>query len=686
LVTSIEAMNFEIGRAITEYVAVPDDMPAIRTTKSILSLMASSLLAGTSPIVNNVTGAAVMQSTVSSSLRRQSMLAAGPKVILKMIKYTIGRSLASVAKRVKWFNDWLSSTRGLGKALGSVMTEAMLQRANAINALTVNVPDVGTRMRMQAALPGSSGYLDPGRPQHTVTTFVSMLQSGLGIPYLKKVFPKAMHPYIDAAAKALLGIQETAKREFPGFFDRGANVVGGQMDRDYINAPDLLDNIFKALERREKSDPNWREMLTNLSPAEMGRPAAGMKLIRDLLGAIVPFERAALDWYDRTKGMSPADRIATPLLTPDQEDQFVLNALKLTNQRTVSTTPPVLKGKGVSGLTRAVFGMFARYGINMAGVMARRFARVQGDDDNRDRLMAGMMLALVIAVLSIMGLEVKQLFNYIQGEPRNSLTIAAATESPNAAGRYLSSAVASQIPWGGEALQQLFGGTPATEPLDITRNVPLLSQANALYKAARQILQTGDVTYAAADLIRSMVPASKMALNVMMPGDAARREAARAVRLNAPSDIELREFGGGGGRATPMQPLIRSAINSAFTGDTAGYNKAVQKAVEYQISKGKTREQAVKTVNAAIAAKDPIMSVVGRKLSDADVERITRTMTGSQRQSFLKARSIAAAAKPPKSVGRRGGLLRGSARRGSLLRGGKRGKKTRRPSLLKTLR
>jgi hypothetical protein len=194
------------------------------------------------------------------------------------------------------------------------------------------------------------------------------------------------------------------------------------------------------------------------------------------------------------------------------------------------------------------------------------------------------------------------------------------------------------------------------------------------------------VTYAAADLIRSMVPASKIALNMMMPGDAARREAARAVRLNAPSDIELREFGGGGGRATPMQPLIRSAINSAFTGDTAVYNKAVQKAVEYQISKGKTREQAVKTVNAAIAAKDPIMSVVGRKLSDADVERITRTMTGSQRQSFLKARSIAAAAKPPKSLGRRGGLLRGSARRGSLLRGGKRGKKTRRPSLLKTLR
>jgi hypothetical protein len=65
------------------------------------------------------------------------------------------------------------------------------------------------------------------------------------------------------------------------------------MDRDLINAPDLLDNIFKALERREKADPNWREMLTNLSPAEMGRPAAGMKLIRDLLGAIVPFERAA---------------------------------------------------------------------------------------------------------------------------------------------------------------------------------------------------------------------------------------------------------------------------------------------------------------------------------------------------------------------------------------------------------
>jgi hypothetical protein len=226
-----------------------------------------------------------------------------------------------------------------------------------------------------------------------------------------------------------------------------------------------------------------------------------------------------------------------------------------------------------------------------------------------------------------------------------------------------------------------------TQPFDATRGIPLLGQLTAAYNMAKQVTQTGDVGYAAADFLRTSLPASKIVLNTMMPGDVMRREASRAVRLNAPTDIELREFGGAGGRATPMQPLIRAALNASFEGDQKGYQAAVDKAVKYQMSKGKTREEAVKTVNAAVAAKDPIMSVVGRKLSDTDVERITRNMTGSQKRSFLKARTIAAGAKSSGlrgGGGRRGGLLRGSARRRSLLRGQRR-KKTRSSSLLKSL-
>ena len=448
----------------------------------------------------------------------------------------------------------------------------------------------------------------------------------------------------------------------------------------------MLKSIADAFDRRAAADPNWRSKPIDLTPEEMDSPASKMKMIRDILGPIVPFERAALDWYDRTKSMTPAERIATPLLTLDQEDQFVLNVLKMTNQRTQSTTPPVMKGKGLTGLMRSIGFMFARYGVNMAGTMARRFAEVQGSDSDRDRWIAGLLLAAVLAMLSVAGLEAKQFFNWIQGEPRNALTMGAALESPTAAGRYMSAAIASQIPWGGDTLQQLFGGTPMTQPFDATRGIPLLGQLTAAYNMARQVVQTGDVGYAAADFLRSSLPASKIVLNTMMPGDVMRREASRAVRLNAPTDIELREFGGAGGRATPMQPLIRAALNASFEGDQKGYQAAVDKAVKYQMSKGKTREEAVKTVNAAVAAKDPIMSVVGRKLSDTDVERITRNMTGSQKRSFLKARTIAAGAKSSglRSGGRRGGLLRGSARRRSLLRGQRR-KKTRSASLLKSL-
>jgi len=125
-----------------------------------------------------------------------------------------------------------------------------------------------------------------------------------------------------------------------------------------------------------------------------------------------------------------------------------------------------------------------------------------------------------------------------------------------------------------------------------------------------------------------------------MEGDALRREAYRGVRANAPSDIEMREFSGGGGRASPMQPLIRRAINSYMDGDMEGYRSAYSDAVQYQIGNGKTAKAADQAVRMALASKDPIMSSVGRRLPEEDVERIARRLSPRQKNAFLRARGL----------------------------------------------
>jgi len=187
----------------------------------------------------------------------------------------------------------------------------------------------------------------------------------------------------------------------------------------------------------------------------------------------------------------------------------------------------------------------------------------------------------------------------------------------------------------------------------------MLGQATALARAVQTMVQTGDVVYPAVDFIRTAIPITKTAFNIAMPGDAARREAARAVRAAAPGDIELKEFGGGvGGKQTPMTPLIRSAINSAMEGDGEGYREAFDKAVAYQVGRGKTAAEAKKTVESAISAKDPIQSVVGRRLEPVDEARIVGRMSGRQRSSFLRARSLTSSLRSKRPAARRRSLLR----------------------------
>ena len=660
----IEAMVAGLTRAATERLSIPEDAPVVRTGKSLVGLSGASMLMSPGPSINNLTGGAYGSALIASWLNRTSTLAAGIQALARVVRNSIGRILKAAAGKMGWFDSWLKSNKWATGVLAEMVATSTYQRQLAEDALTVDSPDTRSLVEMRLKLPGSGGVVDPGRSDHLVTWLLNQLQSGMGIPKLKSITPKWMHRAIDGIATVPVAGAEYTKRLVPAAIDRGINVGTGSLYREWLDDPAIKKALFDHWSRKEALGGAWDNPANpdfQFSRDDLGDalPDQSRKLLADVLAPIGSLERLSLAWYNRVKGMSPAERLAEPLLLKGEADQYAFEVMKLTNQRAESTTPSVMKGKGGSGLARAIFWQFARYGANNTDVLRRRFAAISGDQDRENRWLAGLFLAGTMAFLGALGLELKGFIkDFIEREPRSTPTIAQAGTDPEAALRYAASSIVPFLhPTGTELIQAVVGGQTKSSPLDLTQHVPMLGQATAFARAAQTMVQTGDVVYPAVDFIRTALPITKVAFNLAMPGDAARREAARAVRAAVPGDIELKEFGGGvGGKQTPMTPLIRSAINSAMEGDGEGYREAFDKAVAYQVSKGKTADEAKKTVESAIAAKDPLQSVVGRKLEPVDEARIVSRMSGRQRSSFLRARSLTSSLRSKRP--RRRSLLR----------------------------
>lgn len=680
VVGHIEAMVSEMTRVATERLSAPEDAPLMRSGKAAVGLSGAVLLQGSAPIINNITGGAYGAALIASWLNRTHGLVAGPEALAAVTKNAFARIVGTAGRKVGWFGKWLQSNGAVANALADMVAEATYRRQLAEDALTVDAPDTKAMIKARLALPGSGGVVDPGRTDPVFSRILNQLQSGMGIAEVKKTVPAYLHPMVDAMATGATALPEYTKRLFPSAVDRMINTTTGYMYRTWVEDPAIKKALFDHWSRKEALGGNWDSPSNpdfQFSNDDIGEalPAQSRKLLSDILAPIGSLERLSLAWYNRTKGMTPAERAAEPILSKDQADQVEFEFLKLTNQRAESTTPQVMKGKGLGGLVRSIFWQFARYGANHTAVIQRRFAKLSGGQDDENKWVAGLALALVVALLGATGLELKGIMKIFEGDARTTPTLAQAGTDPEAALRYMAASITPFLhPTGTEVVQSVVGGQTQTTPFDITQKVPVLGQATAFAKAAKTAWQTGDIGYPTADFLRNALPISKFVINALMPGDAARREAARAVRAAAPSDIELREFAGGlGGKATPMTPLIRDAINSAMEGDTAGYNEAVEKAVAYQMSTGKDRKAALRSVESAIAAKDPIQSVVGRTLTPQDESRLLSRMSTKQRRSFLRARSITSGIRSRRS------LLGRSRKPRSLLR--QRRKKTKRTRL-----
>ena len=113
--------------------------------------------------------------------------------------------------------------------------------------------------------------------------------------------------------------------------------------------------------------------------------------------------------------------------------------------------------------------------------------------------------------------------------------------------------------------------------------------------------------------------------------------------------MEVRPVGGGvGARETPTTPLVRDAVAALYEGDSAGYQKAREKFIAYQIGQGKTQKEAEKRFDSSVSGRDPLRSVLGRTPTEDEEATILRRLTPGQRATVSKARSLF---RKPKKIG-----------------------------------
>jgi hypothetical protein len=645
----IDAAIAELSRIMGDTITTPADTGPVRTGRAILGVVGSQLLMPVEAMTNNTVGMGIMTTVVGMWLNRMRAYAAGPKYFAGMIKDMTGRVLNAAAKKNKPFKAWLKTNGPVVDALNELLAETTLRRDKANAAMTVDEADVGSLVKMIKELPSTYGVIDPGREQGLIEKSLNLLQAGMGVGQLKSYVPARYHSIIDKAATVSASapyLLEQAKRIAPGTLDRAGNTAAGPLFDQMLNEPAFKQRMFAILERREATVPGWDNASSRnfRIPDEMWEgifAVDNLKFMRDVLAPLGSLEALMVDWYKRVGGRKIAIQ-SEPFLTPEDEAAASFEFIKLTNMRTESTTPQVVKDKGsVFALWRAALSMFGRYSANNSGVMERRFARVAGTGEKESKWMAGLATLIMFLAFAIFGMELKGLWkDYGAREPRTAARLEVAVQDPKIAAQYTAAALSSFITYGGDILGKLAGGSMPSNPFDMTRSIPVLGIGTAAFNGVTTALQTGDPVYPMVDFMRTAFPVTKPVFNRIMEGDAGRREAYRGVRANAPSDIEMRQFSGGGGRATPMQPMIRSAINAYMEGDMEGYQSAYRKAVEYQVGRGKTAKAADQAVRSALASKDPIMSSVGRTLPDEDVERITQRLSPRQKNAFLRARSL----------------------------------------------
>lgn len=646
---TLDYMLKDMARLAAEHVTIPEDVAASAFLNSARQSFVGQMLSSARAIATNLFGAGFALSQFRRMIGSYRFMMAPASYIWELSKDLTAITLKSL-RQIKGADatgkllDQIPGVHNIVRAFVNNQLRYEQERMRAESAMVVDPSDWKTTARLAGQLKTTGGRLSEGDQNNPLMLATNVVS---GLPVVRQLL-------------ALM------KSKFPGGIDRLANTITSTKVRQWVN--EIGGPAFDAWKRRDTGATGWND-LTDYATTHFGHQELGLvdattlKFWRDLLRPAGGLERLALDFYERTKAMTAEQRAKEPFLTPEQEDAVVLEAAKLINLPTPTTTHTISQGKGLSGTFRKWLGLFSRYPINANGVNELINSTVPGESPRSAWKLGA--AAASIALLILLGSLGSDLGQYgdeiIRGEPRSRPTFAQTVESGDATdwAKYMGLSMAGIYPFWAEMISRAFGGTSNRPMMDATRMFVPFGIAADLESTAMRMFQTGDIRYPMEDFIRRYSPAAGALINMADPGDLASRSAARSIRVAAPSDMEIRQPGGAvGNRETPTTPLIRKAANALMVGDESTYQAAVDQAVQLKVDAGATPQAARQSVENQIASRDPAHRIFGRPITPQEEKALLSRMSPVQAQAFQASRNAFARFRS----GGRGGRGRSSLR------------------------
>lgn len=459
-------------------------------------------------------------------------------------------------------------------------------------------------------------------------------------------------------------VTERVKATTPRLFDNFINyalITAFEYETDFLKKMGWV--AFKNREEQAaKTGANWTDLSDPdnvLTPGDLrlGTNKA-LNRYREWFAGIGSLDRVLLDFYERTKSMTPEQRREEPLIPDKSEHAAVaLQYASATNVATETNRPYLFKGKGSDGLWRNVAGTFMGWPINMAKQLSK--AIQSHSKDPKFRSIASNMIGLTMLVMLFslggawnweFGDELTELlFNQSSARIQPGNVMRAAQEGDlETAFQYFIQGLVNTVPLIGGAIGNLAGVayTGRGNLFDMSSWNPVLGWISDTWNTSKRIIQTGDVTLPMLDYARRWVPLSKVAINrlPLMRGLVDQQNVIRSLNASAPPGTEIVWGQGGMGalRYGPANDEIQKLIASAYEavahgGSLEQVEQRRADAIAAFVRAGRTEEDATKAVDAALAAKEPIRVLTGKEFTEDEAARWVARMTPAQKKDYDRA-------------------------------------------------
>lgn len=454
-------------------------------------------------------------------------------------------------------------------------------------------------------------------------------------------------------------IVEFTKATFPRVFDNVANyglIMSLEHDLDAIKTLGWI--AFQNRERQAaQTGADWRDVSQQqnvLTPAELGLGShKALARMRDMFVGIGSLDRVVLDYYDRTKNMTPQQREAEPLINdPNDLAQVGVIYAAVTNLATETSRPHWTRGKGSTGFIKSVIGTFMGWASNMTKQFGKAL-QTHSADPQFARIATNMAtLGTMVVLLAAVGA-----WNWEFGDELSKATFNTSSariqvgniHDPQTALAYFAQALVNVVPIWGSTIGSMAGVafTGRGNPFDLSSSMFQLNLLSDTYKTVKRMIQTGDVVLPWADYARrwmGVLPKAVLNRVPILRGLVDQSNAIRSLNASAPPGTEIKWGQGGGGdiRYSPANDEIQKLIASAYEavahgGSMDDVRARYSDAIHAMMQNGKSEADAAKTVATALAAKEPIRVLTGREFTVEEERKWTSRMTPSQRADYQRA-------------------------------------------------